>query len=629
MCGIAGAVGVLPGTLPDQDRVRRMLGVLRHRGPDGEGLWTSADGRAVLGHRRLSVIDLATGAQPMTGGDSRCAITFNGEIYNYRELRSELEARGAPLRTKSDTEVLLRWYEIEGEACLARCNGMFAFAIWDGRTNRLVLARDRLGEKPLLVAEEGGVLYFASTIEAIRAAIPARRSIDLQAMDDFLNLGFVPAPRTIYEGVERLAAASVVTLSEGKRDVLRYWSASSARYDFSSNGTGRLDELDALLRHAVSIRLRSDVPLGVFLSGGIDSSLITAYASRELPGLRTYSIAFGEEDYDETIHAERVSRYLGTSHSAFHVREELIGLLPELVRHAGEPFADASVLPLWLLSREARSSVTVALGGDGGDEAFGGYPWYRTHRRLERGRGLVPRTLDAVAARALSGVAESRSGVRAAAGRMRRGLAIMAQPTPADRYAALRVHTAATDRRDWYSPRLREAQLSHATAQARISAAYANSEGDSLRRMRVADIEVQLADGLMPKSDMATMAYGLELRSPLLDHEVVAFGLSLPRSALEDRAGGKLPLRRLLQRRLPNSLSDRQKQGFVVPFGRWFRGGLRGRIETLAESEVLLQAGWFDVRGIRTLVRDHVDQRRDHTQRLFALVVLEEWLRQQ
>ncbi|HSA57282.1 MAG TPA: asparagine synthase (glutamine-hydrolyzing) [Gemmatimonadaceae bacterium] len=608
--------------------MQRMTCALQHRGPDGHGLWASEDGQAILGHRRLSIIDLRSGAQPMTGGDARCAITFNGEIYNYRELRRDLEARGITLSTQSDTEVLLRLYELEGEAALARCTGMFAFAIWDGRKNRLVLARDRLGKKPLYIAQQDGVVYFASSLGALRTVLVGSLEIDLAALDDFLSLGFIPAPRTIFQGIEKLESATILSIDGRTSHRTRYWSPATAVSSVPA-GTPGLEELDAQLSRAVSVRLRSDVPLGIFLSGGIDSSLVTAYAAREVAGIRTFSIAFGEDGYDEQAFAERVSRTLGTEHTSLRVREGLLDLLPSLVRHAGEPFADASALPLWVLARDARAAVTVALGGDGGDEGFGGYPWYRLHRRLERHRALVPRFMAQAGVRALGAVPSGASGVRAAAGRAQRALAVLAQPSSALRYGALRVQVSESDTRRWYAPRLREARREFVSAQERIARAYLESSGDSLRRMRAADLLVHLADGLMPKSDLATMAHGLELRSPLLDHDVVALGLAMNAPLLEDGQGGKRPLRTLLARFLPDDLVQRPKQGFVVPLARWFREGLRSRVEALPGSDVLREAAWFEPEGIRRLVAEHLGQERDHTQRLFNLVVLEEWLRQQ
>lgn len=631
MCGIAGAVGFDRDSRPDPEKVRRMMAALEHRGPDGEGLWISPDGRAVLGHRRLSVIDLATGAQPMCGGDLRSAITFNGEIYNYRELRRELEARGVELRTKSDTEVLIRWYEIEGEACLARCNGMYAFAIWDGKNGRLLLSRDRLGKKPLYFARCEGVFYFASSLSSLHTVLHGTKNIDLAALDDFLSLGFIPAPRTIYHGIEKLESGTTVSLTDGVLVRKRYWVPAAPEREplgNGSRGSDSLETLDALLSQAVSIRLRSDVPLGIFLSGGLDSTLVTAYAAREVSGIRTFTIGFGEECFDELAFAERVSRALGTEHRSFTVREGLLDLLPSLVRHSGEPFADASALPLWALAREARASITVALGGDGGDEAFAGYPWYGLHGRLEHRRVFVPGSVARAAAAMLAVLPSSSGGIRAAAGRAQRAFSVLAQPNPALRFGALRVHVSEADVRSWYGVLLREARREHLTAQHRIAAAYTDAPGDSLQRMRAADTAIHLADGLMPKSDLATMAHGLELRSPLLDHNVVSYGLSLHVNALEREGRGKQPLRALLSRQLARGLWERPKQGFIVPLVRWFRGGLRTRIESLPRSEVLRQAGWFSGDGLRRLVAEHVREERDHTSRLFNLVVLEEWLRQ-
>ncbi|HEY0971416.1 MAG TPA: asparagine synthase (glutamine-hydrolyzing), partial [Gemmatimonadales bacterium] len=411
MCGIAGAVALRPDARPDAERVRRMSALVAHRGPDGDGLWISPSGRACLAHRRLSIIDLATGGQPMARADGEAAIVFNGEIYNYLELRRDLQGSGVALRTESDTEALLHLLGRDGAAALDALRGMFAFAYWDDRAGRLILARDRVGKKPLYHAEVDGSLYFASSIRALRAALPASRPIDVDALDSYLTLGYIPAPLTIHQGVSKLPAGTVMeTAISGARKERRFWDLATDDDRFEGSFDDALDALDALLDESVALRLRSDVPLGVFLSGGIDSSLVTALAARRAPGVRTFSISMDDAAFDESRYAAEVARILGTEHHVFRAVPDLLGTLPEMVSHFGEPYADSSALPTWLLARETRRHVTVALGGDGGDEAFAGYNWYFTAARLARLSGMVPSPAYAAAGQALAGLA--RTGVR-------------------------------------------------------------------------------------------------------------------------------------------------------------------------------------------------------------------------
>src|SRR6266513_2722296 len=392
MCGIAGGFAVQDGARVDHERVCRMAGLMAHRGPDGEGFWADPSDRAALAHRRLSVIDIEGGRQPMWSDDGRIALVFNGEVYNYRELRQSLVDQGVRFTTVSDTEVLLRLYERHGSECVRYLRGMFAFAVWDGRRGELLLVRDRLGKKPLFYALEDGCCYFASTLAALRdTGRPAGR-VSLAALDAFLTLGYVPAPHSIWEGIRKLPAGTMLRMSSSGSVSLRYWGLEEALTPFEGSFAGAVDRLDNLLTTSVTLRLRSDVPLGLFLSGGIDSSLVTAIAARELRGeVQTFSIGFAEAAFNEGIYAERVARHFGTQHRAFTARPDMLEILPALVRHFAEPFGDSSALAVWMLARETRKHVTVALTGDGGDEGFGGYDWYRTALRLKHVRSVAPK----------------------------------------------------------------------------------------------------------------------------------------------------------------------------------------------------------------------------------------------
>lgn len=627
MCGIGGAVALSADRRPDVERVRRMSRLLCHRGPDGEGIWTAPSGRACFAHRRLSIIDLETGQQPMVTESGAAGIVFNGEIYNYLELRRELEARGARFHTTSDTEVLLRAYELDGPRCVDALRGMFAFVIWDDRRERLFMARDRVGKKPLYYVIDDGVLYFASTLRALAETAEREWEIDPAAVDAFLTLGYIPAPGTIYRGVSKLEAATTLVLEGAERHVERFWDLAEADSPFDGTYAAAVDRLDELIHTAVALRLRSDVPLGVFLSGGIDSSLVAAVAAAEskTPVL-TFSIGFGESAFDESGFAAEVARRLGTRHRTFHGRPDLLEFLPEMVRHFGEPFGDSSALNVWLLARETRPHVTVGLGGDGGDEGFGGYNWYRNAARLDGISRLVPSAPAQWVSRLLAAAADGGVAPRRA-GQMGRGLDILAMPEDARRFAALRAFMAPRDASRLYAGALAEARAETGGEAHRLLAElYERAEGSALRRMRYVDIRTYLADGLMPKVDVATMAHGLEARAPLLDQEVLRFALRLPDDWIIGPSGGKRILRDVLYRYLPASLFDRPKQGFAVPLPTWFAGSLRQSVEQLPLSPRLLETGWFDPRGIRALIDEHVAGVREHSQRLFNLLVLDQWL---
>ena len=627
MCGIAGALSLSPDRRPDPQRVAAMSCLIAHRGPDGEGLWTSPSGRACFAHRRLSVIDIATGQQPMVDPSGTLGLVFNGEIYNYLDLRRTVEQRGVALRTTSDTEAVLYQFRDLGTQAVESFRGMFAFAAWDDRTGAFLIARDRIGKKPLFYLVEDGILYFASALAALRAGASKPWTIDLGAIDDFLALSYIPAPTTIYREVRKLEAGTLLTSESADLTPRRYWNLAEPLPAFEGSYDDAVQRLDDLLGTAVRLRLQSEVPLGVFLSGGIDSSLVAAVAARESPSrIHTFSISFGDAGFDESPFAAAVAQRLGTEHHVFHATPNLLDALPDMVRHFGEPFGDSSALNVWLLARETRQYVTVAVGGDGGDEVFAGYDWYRTGTRLEGLSRRLPPVL-ARGGRSLVGLAgRSGLGIRQI-GQARRALGVLGEASPAERFAALRTFVAPDELNGWYGPQLRQARAGHRSANDLLASLYNESPGSPLRKMRYVDFLTYLADCLMPKVDVATMAFGLEARAPLLDQEIVRFGLSLPDALLMSPAGGKRILRTLLERFLPSSLFDRPKQGFSVPLPAWFAGSLRRVVDRLATSKRLTESGLLSAAGIEFMVREHASGHRDHSQRLFNLLVLDEWLR--
>ncbi|HEV8357813.1 MAG TPA: asparagine synthase (glutamine-hydrolyzing), partial [Gemmatimonadales bacterium] len=504
MCGIAGGIGIGGEAGPDEATVRAMCRMLQHRGPDGEGIWASPDGAACLGHRRLSIIDLATGGQPMFDASGRRAIVFNGEIYNFVELRAELESGGRVFRTRSDTEVLLAAFDEWGVQALPRLVGMFAFAIWDQADRSLLLARDRVGKKPLFYLREGARLLFASSLGALRAAAGTQLTTDPRAIDLFLTLGYIPAPLTVYQEVAKLEAGTSVLFQDGKCSTRAYWDPALPRGEFPGTREEADREVDRLLHDAVRVRLRSDVPQGVFLSGGIDSSLVSAVAVREWKArVETFSMTFAEPDFDESAHAGEVAGRLGTRHHALPGSRDLMDLLPDYVRHFGEPFGDSSALNVWRLSEATRRHVTVVMGGDGGDEGFAGYDWYRTALRLGRIAGALPPPL----VRGLRAGLGALPGLPMAA-RMSRGLHHLARPGDGERFASLRTFIGPEEVAALYGPGLAGLHADPVSPAERwLSSHFERAGGSLLRRLRYTDIRTYLADCLMPKVDVAAMAH--------------------------------------------------------------------------------------------------------------------------
>ena len=623
MCGIAGAFALEPGTCVDRARVEQMTDLLAHRGPDGSGFWSSEDGRVGLGHRRLAVIDLETGAQPMVDPATRIAITFNGEIYNYRELRAGLESRGGEFRTASDTEVILRMYLDKGTEAIEDFRGMFAFAIWDPRRESLLLARDRVGKKPLYYTVRDGILYFGSSFHSVLSRVERPDAVNVEQIATFLTLGYIPAPRTVHPHVFKFSAGTIMEAGPNGLNASRYWDVRMRVEPFRGSWNEAVDYLEETLLEAVRIRLRSNVPLGVLLSGGIDSSLVAAMAARCTPEpIRTFTVGFGGGGgEDERYWAGEIARRIGSRHQAFEVKPDSLRILPEIVRHFGEPFADPSAIPLWTLSREMRKHVTVAVAGDGGDEGFGGYDWYRTASRLNALARAIPGPLGGRLVQGSTALAD-RTGPL---GRLARGGRLLGLSV-AERYAALRSSFDPSLARRLFSDRLLQA---YENVETEMVDTFSSIHGQTrLQQMRTADFDSYLADCLMPKSDVASMAHGLELRAPLLDQHVVAFAIGLPDAWISTGKRGKLLLRALLARYLPADLFERRKQGFDPPLDHWFRTELRAEIEALPTSPILADTGWFDMTGLRDLVAEHLRGDRNHTHRLFHFLTLNEWLSQ-
>ncbi|MGH7818787.1 MAG: asparagine synthase (glutamine-hydrolyzing) [Candidatus Binatia bacterium] len=621
MCGIAGRFSPA-GPLPEGSRVEveAMTQHLRHRGPDDGGLLDRAP-LAVLGHRRLAIIDVAEGKQPMGYGDSLW-ITYNGEIYNYRSLRDELAARGHRFATSSDTEVVLAAYREWGEECPTRLEGMFAFAILDVRERRLFLARDHLGKKPLYVRWRNGILDFASELAALRHAADWRGDLDPLAWAFYLRLGYVPSPWTVYRGVEKLRPAESFTVDPAGARRRTYWTISAAPRARASEDV--VDELEALLEDAVRARLMSEVPLGAFLSGGIDSGLVVAAMAKLCGGgVRTSTVGFADEPGGGEIEAARlVARQHRTDHEEIEVRSGVAPMIGRVAGHFGEPFADSSAIPTWHISRETRKRVTVALTGDGGDEPFGGYDFrYLPHRRDARLRSALPRWLRRPLFAPLAGMWPRGSSLPRAL-RLQtvlRNLAVEEDEafyldlcfTPPSLAAALAPDIAG------YGDAVEE----------HVRAVYRSGNGaDALERIMLADVKLYLPEDVLVKADRMSMAHGLEVRSPLLSKRIVEFAFSIPSGMKIRGRTSKAVLRELAARRLPPGILSLPKRGFHAPLDRWFRGELGAAFASEVLSADGDSLGWVDVRKVRDLFDAHRQGRMDCGTILWSVWALRAWV---
>lgn len=652
MCGIAGILGSCEG-VSNRSIVAAMMRRIRHRGPDSSGVWADDSANVAFGHRRLAVIDLSpAGHQPMVSASGRTVLVFNGEIYNFAELRRELVAAGVALRGNSDTEVLLEGVELWGlSKTLSRSRGMFAIAVWDRETRRLSLARDRIGEKPLYVAKADRSLVFASELSAIALHPRFERRIDTAALQAFLGRGYVPGPRTIYENAYKIVPGSLINLDLKKlcdvnlgstvRDARRYWSLADVvevtRDEFRQvTPESAAEELNTTLRAAVREQMVADVPVGAFLSGGIDSSLITALMQAESDApVRTFTIGFREREYDESGHAEAVARHLHTDHKVLVVTaHDAMSVIPELSRIYDEPFADVSQIPTLLVSRLARQHVTVSLSGDGGDELFGGYNrhffapqiWNRM-RRWPRALRVVASKLIRIPGPAVWGLlfdALRTSGVPAAD-----------QSLPVDKLFKLADVLGASGPTDIYD-RLTSQRVANELIDGRLPLASLTEDRlihdlaglDYASWMMFADTLTYLPDDVLVKVDRAAMSTSLETRVPLLDPRVIQAAWRLPVGFKIRHGSGKWLLRRVLERYVPPHLTERPKSGFSVPLEEWLRSSLRDWAESLlpdgSTSSPLLNA-----RAVRHLWREHVTRRRNWHSVLWSVLMFQAWMRDQ
>lgn len=624
MCGITGFVNK-NGEGADRQLLEAMNLAIYHRGPDEDGFFVHHN--VGLAMRRLSIIDLASGQQPIFNADRSKCIIFNGEIYNYQELREGLIARGHELFTKSDTEAVLRLYEESGPESLQQLRGMFAFAIWDDVDKTLFLARDRIGKKPLLYSHQpNGDLIFGSEFQALLRHPSVSRDVDHEAIDSYFTYLCVPAPQTAFKSIRKLEPGHWLQWKNGEIETKRYWLP-----DFSKkikiSEEEAIEETTRIVREATKLRMISEVPLGAFLSGGVDSSVVVALMAQESDSpVKTFSIGFEEQDFSELKYAKTVARHVGAEYNEFIVRPNAVEVLPTLVDHYGEPYADSSALPTYYVSKETRKHVTVALNGDGGDESFGGYERYMAMQLAETYRRF-PAVLRKILIETPVGVLPSSEFKRTRVRDIQRFISAANLPR-SERYYYWMSGIKDSMKDELYTADFR-ARFNGNRPFHFIDQWYKSANGNGLLDSTLlADQMTYLPNDLLVKVDIASMANSLEARSPLLDHKVIEFAASLPENLKMKRFQTKYLLKKVAARLVPREVVYRQKMGFGVPIGKWFRGEMKDFVHSVLLSEVALKRGITNPATVARWIHEHETGTADHTHRIWGLLMLELWFQQ-
>jgi asparagine synthase (glutamine-hydrolysing) len=599
-----------------------MCDVMRHRGPDGEGIHVAPG--IGMGMRRLAVIDLVTGEQPVANESGTVQAVFNGEIYNYRELRAELLAKGHRLRGQGDSEVIPHLYDEHGPAFLARLNGMFAIALWDSTRRRLLLARDRVGIKPLFYSQHRGSLFFSSEVKCLLAAGGSAREPDPLGVDQLLTFEYTASPTTLFKDVRKLTPGTWLSWQDGTIEQRTYWSLADASIPTLAEPVG---EIAARLRHTVTEAVRrqlvSDVPLGAFLSGGVDSSILVAAMSEVSPTPPlTFSVGFGDATYSELPFAQAVARHCGTRHHEEVLTPDYLSVLPEVIGQLDHPIADFSLFPTLLVARMARSRVTVALGGDGGDELFAGYDAYLADRYSARLLDWLPRPLRANIER-LARFLPMGSGKRGAGNQIRRFLEGAALPAPWQHMRWM-IFLQEHSRARLYTPQFR-AQIPEQTGELVLAGFEDALAWDRLASQMRCDLRFYLAENILPKIDAMSMANSLETRVPYLDNEVLELALAIPSGLKLRRGVRKWILRKAFAECLPREILRRGKEGFSMPMKNWLNNEWNPLMHELLSAENLARDGWFDARYVALLMREHEARTHNHSHLLWALMVLQLW----
>ena len=623
MCGICGAFSRLNNPMSLDEIVRQMNSALIHRGPDDEGYYYDAN--IALGHRRLSIIDLSTGHQPISNEDKSIWIVFNGEIYNFQILRKQLEGVGHRFSTNTDTEVIVHCYERYGEECVKYLRGMFAFVIWDTRHRSLMLARDRVGKKPLFYAELNGKFLFASELQAFFKLSWVPKEVDHQAIDLYLSYGYIPAPFTAFKGIKKLPKASYLVLQDGKIKIEQYWNLEYLP-KLTISEEDACEHIVELLKEAVKLRMISDVPLGAFLSGGIDSSAIVALMSQlsDKP-INTFSIGFEESAYNELDYARMVAQKFNTNHHEFIVHPEALDILPKLVRHYGEPYADSSVIPTFYVSFETSKYVRVALNGDGGDENFAGYERYFAHKMASIYQ-KIPTTIRKIIEGGiflLPGTADARSNVS----NIKRFCEFANMPIH-KRYIAWMRFINVDLKSSFYSPEF-IAKVNVFESENLVEKLFCQTQGlDVVDSAMSVNVNLCLPYDLMVKVDITSMMNSLEARSPFLDYHLMEFSAKLPSNYKLRGRIHKYILKKALKKVLPDDILIRRKRGFSIPIDSWFRGKLKSLLYDTVFSIRALQRGYFNPKKLYQIAQEHDTGQKAHGSLLWALMMLEMWHRE-
>ncbi len=625
MCAICGIINC--GGKVDEGLLRKMTDAMKYRGPDEEGFFIRDN--IGLGHRRLKIIDLYTGQQPIANEDGTVFLVCNGEIYNFAELRESLEGKGHRFKSRSDGEVILHLYEEKGVECLRDLRGMFAFAVWDGREKKLLLARDRIGKKPVVYSAGEKGIIFASEIKALLLHPSVQKDIDANALDLFLTYQAVPAPRTIFKGIKKLPAAHYLLWQDGKYRVERYWDLDFTKKIKLKNEEEYAELLWQKLTESVKLRMISDVPLGAFLSGGIDSSTVVGIMSglSRLP-VKTFSVGFDEESFSELKYAKTVAERFGTEHYEFKVQPDVMEILPKLVWHYNEPFGDSSMVPTYYVARETKKHVTVALNGDGGDENLAGYTRYWQMLLLDRIKKASDKMPCAIKAKMmrefLKGYEKHTSSTFF---RIWKWLEEAEREGYGYAYARRLSSFSEEHKKEIYSDSF-SSELGRDNSISVMNGIWEKTEGlNLLEKMLYADFHLNLADVLTVKMDIAAMANSLESRSPFLDHEFVETVASFPPEIKFRKLASKYILKKKLKGFLPEEILFRKKMGFGIPAGEWFRKDLKDYLRSYLLSEDFTRRGYFRAEGVKKMVEDHIAGRVSHTPRLWNLLVFELWYR--
>ncbi|PIU41082.1 MAG: asparagine synthase (glutamine-hydrolyzing) [Candidatus Omnitrophica bacterium CG07_land_8_20_14_0_80_42_15] len=621
MCGICGIVN----KNVDDVTLRSMCKKLTHRGPDDEGIYIShgTNVSVGLGHRRLSIIDLSMNAhQPISNEDGTAWLIINGEIYNYQKLREQLELKGHRFRSSSDSEVVIHLYEDFGEKCLLHLRGAFAFAIWDEKQDKLFLARDRIGKKPIIYYYDGQTFCFASEFSALLESGFVKKEINYEAIHHYLTFGYVPAPNTIYKKVFKLLPAHYCSYQNGKLDFTKYWDLDYANKIVISEEEAAI-ELIKILKEATRLRLISDVPLGAFLSGGVDSSAVVALMSQLTNKVKTFSIGFEDEDFNELKYARNVAKKYATDHKEFIVKPKALEILPLLVERYGEPYADSSAIPTYYVSKETSKYVKVALNGDGGDESFAGYERYQVMKIAEKYNRLpaiMRNIITQMAMRVLPDSVNFKDKRR----RLRRFLENISAPFYS-RYCHWVSLIDDISKNSLYSENFKMWIETGDCANWIRDFTNLPHNMELVDRLMAIDIKTNLANDLVVKMDIASMANSIETRSPFLDQEVMQFAARLPANFKLKGSVKKYILKKGLKDLVPRENMNRPKMGFGVPVGRWLRGELKGYTQEVLLSKNSLNRGYFDQEKLKYYINEHIDGKKDHGYGVWALLMLELW----